>query len=184
EIERLKNEPLPLGINIITSEEDIYHLNATIAGPIQSPYEGGVFKLDVLLTEQYPMAPPMIRFLTKVYHPNIDKFGTICLNILDVSWSPALRLRTTILSIQALLSYPNPYDPIEEDIGKLWIENEEEAIAIARDWTWEYARENNENHILTTTENYMQKKFLSSEEQLCQLKSFKKVFNEMDEMNT
>lgn len=54
------------------------------------------------------MAPPKVRFLTKIYHPNIDKLGRICLDILKDKWSPALQIRTVLLSIQALLSAPNP----------------------------------------------------------------------------
>ncbi len=69
---------------------------------------GGIFKLELFLTEEYPMAPPKVRFLTKIYHPNIDKLGRICLDILKDKWSPALQIRTVLLSIQALLSAPNP----------------------------------------------------------------------------
>lgn len=69
---------------------------------------GGIFKLELFLTEEYPMAPPKVRFLTKIYHPNVDKLGRICLDILKDKWSPALQIRTVLLSIQALLSAPNP----------------------------------------------------------------------------
>lgn len=69
---------------------------------------GGRFKLELFLPEEYPMAPPKVRFLTKIYHPNIDKLGRICLDILKDKWSPALQIRTVLLSIQALLSAPNP----------------------------------------------------------------------------
>ena len=53
-----------------------------IHGPEQSPYEGGVFKLELFLPDDYPMTPPKIRFLTKIYHPNIDRLGRICLDVL------------------------------------------------------------------------------------------------------
>jgi ubiquitin-protein ligase len=69
---------------------------------------GGIFRLELFLPEDYPMAPPKVRFLTKIYHPNIDKLGRICLDILKDKWSPALQIRTVLLSIQALLSEPNP----------------------------------------------------------------------------
>lgn len=69
---------------------------------------GGVFHLELFLTEDYPMTAPKVRFLTKIYHPNIDKLGRICLDILKDKWSPALQIRTVLLSIQALLSAPNP----------------------------------------------------------------------------
>uniref|UniRef100_A0A2P2LU09 Ubiquitin-conjugating enzyme E2 35 n=1 Tax=Rhizophora mucronata TaxID=61149 RepID=A0A2P2LU09_RHIMU len=104
------------------------YFNVMILGPTQSPYEGGVFKLELFLPEEYPMAPPKVRFLTKIYHPNIDKLGRICLDILKDKWSPALQIRTVLLSIQALLSAPNPDDPLSENIAKHWKTNETEAV--------------------------------------------------------
>ncbi|KAL0406739.1 UNVERIFIED_CONTAM: Ubiquitin-conjugating enzyme E2 36 [Sesamum latifolium] len=86
------------------------------------------FKLELFLPEEYPMAAPKVRFLTKIYHPNIDKLGRICLDILKDKWSPALQIRTVLLSIQALLSAPNPDDPLSENIAKHWKANEAEAV--------------------------------------------------------
>jgi len=111
-----------------------------ILGPQQSPYEGGVYKLELFLPEEYPMAAPKVRFLTKIYHPNIDKLGRICLDILKDKWSPALQIRTVLLSIQALLSAPNPDDPLAENVAKHWKENEAEAVSVAKEWTRMYAQ--------------------------------------------
>ncbi|KAG1356432.1 hypothetical protein G6F62_002090 [Rhizopus arrhizus] len=85
------------------------------------------------------MGPPKVRFLTKIYHPNIDKLGRICLDILKDKWSPALQIRTVLLSIQALLSAPNPDDPLANDVASHWKENERDAIEQARQWTTMYA---------------------------------------------
>lgn len=132
-------EPAP-GISASPTEENLRHFNVMILGPQQSPYEGGCYKLELFLPEEYPMAPPKVRFLTKIYHPNIDKLGRICLDILKDKWSPALQIRTVLLSIQALLSAPNPEDPLAENIAKHWKDNEQEALATARDWTERYAK--------------------------------------------
>ncbi|OAY76100.1 Ubiquitin-conjugating enzyme E2 36 [Ananas comosus] len=123
------------------------YFDVMIIGPSQSPYEGGVFKLELFLPEEYPMAPPKVRFLTKIYHPNIDKasgtlylqLGRICLDILKDKWSPALQIRTVLLSIQALLSAPNPDDPLSDNIAKHWKANEAEAVETAKEWTHLYA---------------------------------------------
>ena len=78
------------------------------------------------------MAPPKVRFLTKLYHPNVDKLGRICLDILKDKWSPALQIRTVLLSIQALLSAPNPDDPLDNDIAGHWKRNQDEALATGK----------------------------------------------------
>ena len=87
------------------------------------------------------MSAPKVRFLTKIYHPNIDKLGRICLDILKDKWSPALQIRTVLISIQALLSAPNPDDPLADEVAKEWKENEARAIETAREWTQLYAQE-------------------------------------------
>ncbi|KAG2617569.1 ubiquitin-conjugating enzyme E2 36-like [Panicum virgatum] len=138
ETQRLLSEPAP-GISASPSEENMRYFNVMILGPAQSPYEGGVFKLELFLPEEYPMAAPKVRFLTKIYHPNIDKLGRICLDILKDKWSPALQIRTVLLSIQALLSAPNPDDPLSDNIAKHWKANEAEAVETAKEWTHLYA---------------------------------------------
>ena len=137
-------------------------MTSLFIGPEGSPFEGGVFKLELFLPEDYPMSAPKVRFITKIYHPNIDKLGRICLDILkgktwvsllrsesrndgsDFSdkWSPALQIRTVLLSIQALLSAPNPDDPLANDVAELWKVNEAEAIRNAKEWTRLYAMGN------------------------------------------
>ncbi|KAI9315639.1 ubiquitin-conjugating enzyme E2 N [Dichotomocladium elegans] len=139
ETERLIADPVQ-GIDARPHEDNLRYFDVRIAGPTQSPFEGGVFRLELFLPEDYPMAPPKVRFLTKIYHPNIDKLGRICLDILKDKWSPALQIRTVLLSIQALLSAPNPDDPLANDVAQHWKENDEDAIAKAREWTMLYAR--------------------------------------------
>lgn len=116
------------GISATPHEDNLRYFNVIITGPASSAYEGGIFKLELFLPEEYPMAPPKVRFLTKIYHPNIDKLGRICLDILKDKWSPALQIRTVLLSIQALLSAPNPDDPLANDVADHWKTNEQEAI--------------------------------------------------------
>ncbi|KAJ3152117.1 Ubiquitin-conjugating enzyme 13 [Geranomyces michiganensis] len=138
ETERLMAEPAP-GIQATPHDDNLRYFDVVISGPAQSPFEGGDFKLELFLPEEYPMAPPKVRFLTKIYHPNIDKLGRICLDILKDKWSPALQIRTVLLSIQALLSAPNPDDPLANDVAQHWKENEQDAIKTARQWTVQHA---------------------------------------------
>lgn len=98
-----------------------------------------MFQLEAFLPADYPMEPPKVRFLTKIYHPNIDKLGRICLDILKSKWSPALQLRTVLLSIQALLSAPEPDDPLDEAVAKHWKQDRAKAEETAREWVKKYA---------------------------------------------
>ncbi|KAI6191092.1 hypothetical protein M3Y97_00190300 [Aphelenchoides bicaudatus] len=134
ETQRLLQDPVP-GISATPDDNNARYFHVIIAGPAGSPFEGGVFKLELFLPEEYPMAPPKVRFTTRVYHPNIDKLGRICLDILKDKWSPALQIRTVLLSIQALLSAPNPDDPLATDVAEQWKVNESEAIRTAQEWT-------------------------------------------------
>lgn len=78
---RLQQEPVP-GITAAVDEHNPRYFKVVIDGPGESPYEGGKFKVELFLPDEYPMAPPKVRFMTKLYHPNIDKLGRICLDIL------------------------------------------------------------------------------------------------------
>jgi len=137
---RLQQEPVP-GITAAPDDNNARYFKVVIDGPSESPYEGGKFKVELFLPDEYPMAPPKVRFMTKLYHPNIDKLGRICLDILKEKWSPALQIRTVLLSIQALLSAPNPDDFLDADVAEKWKADEKGAKAIARDWTQKYAHE-------------------------------------------
>ena len=77
------------------------------------------------------MAPPKVRFLTRIYHPNVDKLGRICLDILKDKWSPALQIRTVLLSIQALLSAPNPDDPLDNTVADMWKNDEPQVRSVS-----------------------------------------------------
>ncbi|KAF7377860.1 Ubiquitin-conjugating enzyme [Mycena sanguinolenta] len=130
ETERLVADPAP-GITAAPHDDNLRYFDVTIQGPDGSPFQQGIFKLELFLPEEYPMAPPKVRFLTKIYHPNIDKLGRICLDILKDKWSPALQIRTVLLSIQALLSAPNPDDPLAPDVAKHYKENEKDAQRVS-----------------------------------------------------
>jgi ubiquitin-conjugating enzyme E2 N len=138
ETQRLITEPVE-GVNATPYEDNARYFNVVIAGPMDSPYQGGVFRLELFLPAEYPMSAPKVRFLTKIYHPNIDKLGRICLDILKDKWSPALMIRTVLISIQALLSAPNPDDPLDNGVAEHWKTNEADATKKAREWTRQYA---------------------------------------------
>ena len=97
----LKNPPG--NCNAYPNKENIYSWTAQIYGPGDTPYEGGVFKLNIIYPKDYPFKPPKINFITKVYHPNIDTSGNICLDILKDKWSPALTISKILLIIMIII---------------------------------------------------------------------------------
>lgn len=138
EIQNFFKNPPP-GISITPKEENIREIDILLTGPIDTPFEGGIFKLEMFLPESYPMEPPKVRFITKIYHPNIDKIGRICLDILKDKWTPALQISSLLISVQALLSCPNVDDPLDPTIAKEWKDNEKKAKEIAKKWTLQFA---------------------------------------------
>eukprot|EP01094_Clydonella_sp_ATCC50884_P006463 TRINITY_DN1567_c0_g2_i2.p1 TRINITY_DN1567_c0_g2~~TRINITY_DN1567_c0_g2_i2.p1 ORF type:complete len:243 (-),score=26.79 TRINITY_DN1567_c0_g2_i2:39-767(-) len=100
--------------------DDLFHWSATIMGPSDSPYAGGVFFLNIHFPTDYPFKPPKLNFTTRIYHPNINSNGSICLDILRDQWSPALTISKVLLSICSLLTDPNPDDPLVPEIAHLY----------------------------------------------------------------
>jgi len=119
--------------------DDMFQWQATILGPSDSPYQGGVFFLTITFPSDYPFKPPKIAFSTKIYHPNINSNGSICLDILRSQWSPALTISKVLLSICSLLTDPNPDDPLVPEIARTFKTNREQYNQLAADWTKKYA---------------------------------------------
>jgi ubiquitin-conjugating enzyme E2 D/E len=121
-------------------EADIFVWDGVIFGPDDSPYSGGVFNLNIQFPVDYPFKPPRVTFTTKIYHPNINASGFICLDILKTNWSPALTISKVLLSVLSMLTDPNPKDPLMPDIAKQYSENRSEYEITAREWTTHYAQ--------------------------------------------
>lgn len=138
ELQEIISDP-PANCSAGPVDEDLFHWKATIMGPTETPYQGGVFYLDIYFPSDYPFKPMKINFITKIYHPNIDSSGNICLDILKNNWSPALGISKVLLSICSLLDEPNPDDPLVIDIAKLYKNNRNKFIANATEWTLTYA---------------------------------------------
>ncbi|CAL9072589.1 Ubiquitin-conjugating enzyme [Musa troglodytarum] len=119
--------------------EDLFHWQATIMGPSDSPYAGGVFFVKIHFPPDYPFKPPKVNFQTKVYHPNINSNGSICLDILKEQWSPALTISKVLLSICSLLTDPNPDDPLVPEIAHMYKTQSSRYEETARAWTQKYA---------------------------------------------
>ncbi|TVT98742.1 hypothetical protein EJB05_55928 [Eragrostis curvula] len=138
ELKDLQKDP-PTSCSAGPVAEDMFHWQATIMGPSDSPYSGGVFLVTIHFPPDYPFKPPKVAFKTKVFHPNINSNGSICLDILKEQWSPALTVSKVLLSICSLLTDPNPDDPLVPEIAHMYKTDRVKYESTARSWTQKYA---------------------------------------------
>ena len=138
EYEDFKKDP-PTNCSAAPKDGDIYTWEAVIYGSSGSVYEGGIFNLIIEFPQNYPFKPPKVKFTTKIYHPNINMGGGICLDILKDNWSPALTISKVLISICSLLTDPNPDDPLVPEIADMYVKNRLRYDLTAREWTNRFA---------------------------------------------
>jgi len=131
------------GVQLELVADDLTELAGTVAGPPDTPYSGGKYKLEIKIPDTYPFNPPKVRFITKIWHPNVSSVtGAICLDILKDQWAAAMTLRTVLLSIQALLAAPEPDDPQDAVVARQYKDNLQIFKATAQHWATVYAGSN------------------------------------------
>jgi len=130
----------PEGIQAKPLDTCNYHWQASIRGPVGSPYEGGVFYLYLKVPMLYPFRPPEVRFLTKIFHPNVNRHGDIGIdNLQTANWVSGLTLTKVLISIQSILTDPYCDVCMEPEIGELYRTDKQAFDLIAREWTWKFA---------------------------------------------
>lgn len=128
-------------IRIKLVDSSPFHLKGHFPGPEGTPYENGTFEVDVVYPAGYPSHPMQVKFITRVYHPNISPVsGTICVDILQDGWSPVLNVRTVLISVQSLLSSPEPSNSLDTEALQHYMVDKRSFEETARYWTQIYAR--------------------------------------------
>lgn len=150
--------------------DDLTHLKGSFKGPPGTPYEGGTYTIDVRIPGEYPFRPPIMKFDTKVWHPNVSsQTGAICLDTLSTAWSPVLTIKSALLSLQSLLSTPEPKDPQDAEVAGMLMRNPKEFERVAQEWAVKYAgapkRERGEGSGGSTSETLKQRQQKSKEEE-------------------
>ena len=138
EFQSIFNNPLH-HISASPVGENFFLWNISLIGPENTPYEEGVFNLLLKIPTDYPFKSPKIEFTTKIYHPNINRNGDVCLSILGDKWSAASSIRSILLAVYTLFIQPNPDDPLVAEIANMYKTNKEEFERLAKEWTIKYA---------------------------------------------
>jgi ubiquitin-protein ligase len=137
EIKRVKNEPIE-NVTFDIDETNILVWKFTLLGPHESPYEGGIYNGIIKFPENYPHKPPTIKFISKLFHPNVYPDGKLCISILHEGadttnyeheserWRPVHNVHTIFISIISLLNDSNPDSAANIDAAKLFRENKKE----------------------------------------------------------
>ena len=125
------------------SDDNLTSWQAVLLGPSDTPYAGGRFHINIAIPNRYPFEPPTVRFETRVYHPNVDSAGLICLDVLHLppkgSWKPSWNIGSVLTAVQLLLSHANPDDGLMAEASELYLRDRAAFDALAREWTQRYA---------------------------------------------
>ena len=116
-------------------------LSAFFDGPKDTIYEKGVFRVDINLMRGHPFNAPRVKFATKIFHPNITEFGSICFDIFKKEWWIGLTLKQILLNIYRLLSNPDFENPSVPEIASIYFKDKEHYNSIAKHWVYLYAKD-------------------------------------------
>ena len=121
--------------------KNLYKWKATIIGPKDTPYEGGIFNIDVDLPTDYPFKAPKMVLTTKMYHPNVHSDGKFACHfpLICDSWSPAITIQRCLLTFVSMLFDPDIENPAEQSVANVFKSDHIKFEKTAREWTSKYA---------------------------------------------
>lgn len=131
ELVELKKSP-PEGVRVLTSEDNMLDVTGIVEGPEGTPYAGGYFRVKFKFTDEFPAAPPKCWLATKIFHPNVSTTGEICVNTLKKDWKSTYGIGHILVTVKCLLIYPNPESALDEEAGKLLLENYDDYCSRAK----------------------------------------------------
>jgi ubiquitin-conjugating enzyme E2 S len=145
ELRLIHQQPLE-GITVSINDDNLSCIYADIEGPVETPFEGGIFRIKLQLSSDFPASPPKGHFVTKIFHPNVSSTGEICVNTLKKDWKPSHGIKHVLMVIRCLLIVPNPESALNEDAGKLLLENYSDYSARAQLYTKIHAKPKNSSN--------------------------------------
>ncbi|KAF5735708.1 constitutive photomorphogenesis protein 10 isoform X2 [Tripterygium wilfordii] len=120
--------------------DNLYHWISTFIGPPGTPYEDGIFFLDIIFPSEYPFEPPKVVFKTRIFNCNVDSSGNVHLGILKDGWSPALTITKVLLAIKSIFTNPDPYNALVPGIAHLYLADRTKHDDLAAEWTLRFAK--------------------------------------------
>mmetsp|Transcript_7641 Transcript_7641/g.17430 ORF Transcript_7641/g.17430 Transcript_7641/m.17430 type:complete len:214 (-) Transcript_7641:131-772(-) len=132
-------------IRLQVNEENVTDIRAELIGPEETPYHGGFFEIKLLFGPDFPAVPPKGFFLTPIFHPNVSKTGEICVNTLKKDWKSDCKLSHILMVIRCLLIEPNPESALNEEAGRMFMEDYESYAQRARLITGVHAMRNRDS---------------------------------------
>ncbi|CAG2111369.1 unnamed protein product [Medioppia subpectinata] len=138
ELEEIERNP-PIELSVGPVDDNLFHWEGILHGPLDSPYEGGLFRFRVDFTADYPNKAPKIRFISRVFHPNISRNGDICVDLLQKQWSSAYTLTQAMICISSLLTDPNTGSPLNPMSAQLYETDRQKYNSTVREWVRIYA---------------------------------------------
>eukprot|EP00732_Lithocolla_globosa_P007564 Lithocolla_globosa_v1_NODE_9815_length_665_cov_8.501639.p1 type:complete len:153 gc:universal NODE_9815_length_665_cov_8.501639:611-153(-) len=140
ELKDIREKPTA-GINAeLLKDDDLFHWVAGLTGPADTPYKSGTFKVDMVFPTEYPFKPPKVKFVTKIYHPNVDADGNVCVELLvATNWKPATQVIQVLKGILALLESPNLENPLAPEVAEVYRTDQKKFEKTAKEWTKKHA---------------------------------------------
>jgi len=126
-------------IKIFPCESDMQFWNGIISGPMHTPYEGGNFHIYISFPEEYPNKAPEIRFMTKIFHINVNSSGRICISILNSDYAPEIKVLRLLESIYGILMCPEDSDALDTNTATMFRSSRSNYDSVAREWTNSFA---------------------------------------------
>lgn len=121
--------------DIATDDDNLLRWTGLIV-PENPPYNKGAFRIEINFPAEYPFKPPKINFKTKIYHPNIDEKGQVCLPIISTeNWKPATRTDQVVQALIALINDPEPEHPLRTDLAEEYLRDRKKFMKNAEDYT-------------------------------------------------
>jgi len=128
------------GVSAGPNGDDLFNWTATLTDlPEGTGYEGGTFMVSITFPSDYPFKPPKLKFITKMYHCNVNDKGEVCLDILKDNWSPALTILKVLDTLRSLLKEPNADDPLNNEAAELYKKDKKKYVSTALSNTKKYA---------------------------------------------